>query len=348
MPLSRLSVLVLAVVCCHPTSVSDHPGPVPMAIQDSNGASTTPSSDGNWVIVDLMPLWWAYWDKAKELPSDQRATLFETEVVAHHPELFGETVIGRDPTAAFELRPRLDAFLDEVESLLPAMRKVSVSVQRELPAHRRSFERAFPAFHWTGKVYFTISLDAFDGAIRKVDGVPALLFGVDKIARLHGDEANLAPLFHHELFHVLHLVLSTPFAGSPENKMYQALWAEGLAVLVSKRLNPTATAKQLVLDDEMVQRGDKQLSQLAREMLDHIDSSDPAFFRDWFRGSGQREDIPVRVGYYLGLRVAEVVGRTRSLSELAQLQDPELRKLIAEALRELADGPSSESPEGMR
>jgi len=36
------------------------------------------------------------------------------------------------------------------------------------------------------------------------------------------------------------------------------------------------------------------------------------------------------------------------LSELAQLQDPELRKLIAEALRELADGPSSESPEGMR
>jgi hypothetical protein len=172
--------------------------------------------------------------------------------------------------------------------------------------------------------------------VRHIDGKPQLLFGVDKIARLNGSNADLAPLFHHELFHILHLITSNPFDPNQKNHMYQALWAEGLAVHVAKTLNPSATPSQLVLPDAMIEQGTRQLPQLAKEMLENIDSQDEIFYRDWFRGSGQRKDIPNRVGYFLGLRVAQLMGKTRNLQQLAKMKDPELRNAIGAALRELA------------
>ncbi len=157
------------------------------------------------------------------------------------------------------------------------------------------------------------------------------------IARLYGREANLAALFHHELFHILHLVTGSPFDPQRKNHMYQALWAEGLAVHVAHTLNPDATMQQLVLNDDMVAQGERQLQTLAQEMLDNVDSQDSAMYRDWFRGSGQRKDIPIRVGYFLGYRVAREMGRDLSLQELAKLKDPELRDGIVAALTKLAE-----------
>lgn len=290
----------------------------------------------DWRIIDVMPTWWAYWESARDKPLDEQVALFERDVVAKHPDLFSRQVVGRDPTAKLDLNGRVRTFLADVQPLLAPMKALSAAIESELPAHRQSFMRAFPEFAWDGEVYFTISLDAFDGAVREIDGEPKLLFGVDKIARIHGADASLAPLFHHELFHILHLVKSSPFDETRQNRMYQALWSEGLAVYVAHTLNPGASLRQLVLDDAMVEQGTRQLPALAKEMLDNIDSGDPIFYRDWFRGAGKREDIPNRVGYFLGFRVAQLMGKTRSLQQLAKLSDPELFGAIEAALRELA------------
>jgi hypothetical protein len=338
--MNRSSVLLcvaLAVGCG-----SNTPAPQPPALANSASASpATPAKAANgtqsdWRIVNVMPTWWAYWAKAQHKPRADQIALFQSDVVAKHPKLFVQTVVGRDPTKPFDLEAQISTFLDGVAPLVTTMQQLSNSIERELPTHRQSFMEAFPDFRWDGSVYFTISLDAFDGAVRNIDDKSQLLFGVDKIARLNGSDADLAPLFHHELFHILHLVTSNPFDPTKDNRMYQALWGEGLAVHVAKTLNPSATPSQLVLNDAMIEQGTRQLPQLAKEMLDNIDSQDETFYRDWFRGSGQRKDIPNRVGYFLGLRVAQLMGKTRNLQQLAQMKDPQLRNEIAAALRELA------------
>lgn len=292
----------VALTCCCDARHAEPPAPTPPPALPA--PAPVASAPAEWRIVNLMPAWWAYWERASTQPRPQQIALFRSELVDQHPQLFTQDVVGRDPTAPHDLDAQIGTFLEGVEPLLPAMRTLSASIEGELPAHRRTFMQAFPDFAWNGQVYFTISLDAFDGAIRPVGGKPQLLFGIDKIARLHGLEASLAPLFHHELFHILHLVTFNPFDPDKDNHMYQALWGEGLAVHVAHELNPAATMRQLVLTDDMVTRGDEQLKALAQEMLDNIDSQDPTFYRDWFRGAGQRTDIPNRVGYFLGFRVA--------------------------------------------
>ncbi len=328
--------VTLLTLNCRATPIDARP-PAPPP-QPAVAVTSEPAVPTQWGIVNVMPAWWTYWEKAEKLPRSQQVALFKSELVSPRPELFVHAIVGRDPTQPLDLDAQITAFLDTVPSLVSTMRQLSDSIERELPAHRRSFMAAFPEFSWNGKVYFTISLDAFDGAIREIAGVPQLLFGIDKIARLHGSRANLAPLFHHELFHILHLVTGNPFDPTKKNHMYQALWGEGLAVHVAKSLNPEATARQLVLSDEMIEQARGQLPQLAAEMLQNIDSQDATFYRDWFRGSGQRQDIPNRVGYYLGLRVAQRMGETRNLQALAELKDPELRSAIAVALSDLAGG----------
>jgi hypothetical protein len=334
----RPTLLGLALVAaCSGSPTAEAPAlsaapPAPM----EDVVPTKPPAE-QWRVVNVMPAWWAYWEKAKGKPRPEQVALFEKVVVGRYPKIFAKNVVGRgDPSEAFDRKALIEGFLDQVEPHIPAMRKLTKSIEEELPAHRETFMEAFPDFEWDGDVYFTVSLDAFDGSVREVDGEPKLLFGVDKIARLYGSEAKLAPLFHHELFHILHLIQGKPFDPEKKNRMYQALWAEGLAVHVAHELNPTATNAQLVLSDAMVKQGDSQLKQLAQEMLDNIDSQDPAFYRDWFRSAGKREDIPNRVGYFLGFRVAQVMGKKYSLPELAALHDPELRAAIEAALRELA------------
>lgn len=215
------------------------------------------------------------------------------------------------------------------------MQRVSQSIASDLDRHQKTFATHFPDFKWDGRVIFSVSLDAFDGALRKVDGQMALMFGVDKIAKLYADEADIEPLFHHELFHVYHFGLLAPDEAAPP-KLYQPLWFEGLAVFVAKTLNPGASAKQLTLSEEMMRFGGAKEAALAREFLARLDSSDETLYRDYFRGSGGRADIPPRMGYYLGLRVAEHLAKSRSLNTLARLKDPELRSLVVAALTDLA------------
>lgn len=327
---AAICLLVLAGACGSPPASEPQAPPVSIA------APTVAAPASSWTVVDLMPGWWrAAGESAGAGPAEQRAA-FRRHLVDAHPEAFSEEVLSLDRTAPFDLDARIDAFLVEAPALEPVMRRLSQQVAADLPRHRASFEAAFPSFAWKGRVYFTVSLFAFDGAVREIGGAPALLFGLDKVAKLHGDQASLAPLFHHELFHVYHVEQGKPFEGSEENRMYQALWAEGLAVHVARALNPGATNQQLVLTDDMVRRGEAMLPALAAELLANLDSTDPAFYRDWFRGAGKRQDIPIRVGYFLGMRVAEVLGRGRSLQELAMLRDPTLRQEIARALETLA------------
>ncbi|HMR73798.1 MAG TPA: DUF2268 domain-containing putative Zn-dependent protease [Polyangiaceae bacterium] len=286
-------------------------------------------------IENAMPAFWDFWQQAKAEPPQKQAKLFRELVIAKHPSFFGDNVISRDPTKPVDLPARIDAFLKELPAHIPVMQRVSASITADLGRYQQTFAAHFPDFKWNGRVIFSVSLDAFDGAIRNVDGQMALMFGVDKIAKLYADDANLEPLFHHELFHVYHFEkLALDESAAP--KLYQPLWFEGLAVFVAKKLNPNASAKQLTLSDEMMRFGMAKEAQLAREFLAQLDSSDEVTYRDYFRGSGGRSDIPPRMGYYLGMRVAERLGKVRDLKGLAELKDPELRTLVAKALTELS------------
>jgi hypothetical protein len=132
--------------------------------------------------------------------------------------------------------PRIADFLRGVPANIAAMRKLNDSLEGDLPLYLNDFQKAFPDFGCQNPIYLLVSLGAFDGGVRSVNDSPALLFGVDVIARIHSQD-ELGALFDHELFHMYHRQI-TGMGGGRGDPLYRALWEEGLATYVSGVLNP--------------------------------------------------------------------------------------------------------------
>ena len=287
-------------------------------------------------VIDLTPTFWRYWDEAQGKPEPEQARLFRERVVAAHPDVYTPRVLGLDEDEPLddELRERWPLFLGFVGPQLPLARRLSTEIGKELPRFDATFRRTFPDFAYDGEVYFTVSLGAFDGGTRPVKGRTALLFGVDVMARVYGEDADPASFFHHELFHLYH----EQFPDSAlSGTLGRAVWREGLAVYVAERLNPgTPEAVLFGLPQDMPERVRARLPALAQRLRKNLDSRERGELLLFTSGQSKDAEVPERAGYYLGYLVAKELAQGRSLRELAQLRGPKLRAEMDRALARLA------------
>ena len=287
--------------------------------------------------IDLMPLYWQFWERAHALPVADQIPLFREMVVERRPDVYNAAVMNVPGGQAFvealpDIYPKATAW---TSPHVDVMRRLSNEIATTLPQQEAAFKREFPDFAYDGRIYFMYALGAFDGAVRTVDGRPALLFGLDVIAAIHGSGASVAPLFHHELFHVYH----GPLIGSTGRglPLYLSLWAEGLATLVSHRLNPSASDAAIFgLPPNTPQRAREDLPRLAGLLRAKLDSTSPDDYDAFFIGNAPDADIPKRCGYYVGYLVAARIQQGRPLRELARLKGPQLRHAIDAALTDPA------------
>jgi hypothetical protein len=307
-------------------------------------ASQQKSSDApgkvtaSYRVHDLTPTFWKYWDGAEKLPVEEQVRLFVEQVVAAHPDVYTPHVIGLKADEPMEraLLRRWPRFLGFVGAQLPLARKLSSQIGRELPNYDARFRKAFPDFAYTGDVYFLVSIGAMDGGTRKVNGKVALLFGVDVIARVYGDDADPESFFHHELFHLYQEQFPDP---DLEDTIAQSLWREGLAVYVADQMVPgTPESVLLGLPLSSPARIRSDLGRYAEELRAQLDSKSPEEYKKWFTGGGDTAEPPGRGGYTLGYLVVKEIARGRSPAELARLRGPELRRELDQGLRKLAAG----------
>ena len=283
--------------------------------------------------VDLMPLYWQFRERAQGRPPDEQVRLFSELVVARRPDVYNAAVLNAPAGTPFdgflrETYPKATAWTDPHVEVI---RTLSKEIATSMPRHVDAFRREFPDFAYAGRVFFMYSLGAFDGAVRTVDGRPALMFGLDVIAAIHGDAATVAPLFHHELFHAYHgPLIGDTGRGLP---VYLSVWAEGLATLVARRLNPGASDVAILgLPTNTPRRVRDDLPRLASQLRDRLDSRAPEEYDTWFTGNDTVAAIPRRSGYYLGYLVAARLQQGRSLRELALLKGDALRDVIDRTL----------------
>jgi len=240
------------------------------------------------------------------------------------------------------------------------MRRLHRVFTSELNASRARFVEALPDFEWDGSIFLFASIDAFNGAGRMVDGEPALLFGLDVIARLQAD-ADPAVLFHHELFHM--------YQAQAETYLGEGMWVEGLATYASLSLNTGATDEQALPVSHLHDPADPQLAaperavSLAEAMPDWVSELGP-MLRERLRSSensGDPDDYamfflgraapglgarPVRSAYWFGLQIVRRLAAGRSLQALAALEPAALLDDMEVALDEIiADAAARRSAE---
>ena len=227
---------------------------------------------------------------------------------------------------------RFEKWMADYMASYPAEREAIATVSRRFAAMFdpavADFERRIGPLPTETPVFLVVSMGEFDGMTRELGDQTYLLFGADMIAQYHGGEARA--FVQHELFHIYH---HKRFSGCAE--VWCALWTEGLATYAAQQLNAQASDAELLLTiPEPIRpaleahRGEAVCAALAR--LDSTEQADRNALLSFDRWS---PNLPPRFGYLVGLWIAEDLGRTRSLSELAEWNGPELRAAIENSLR---------------
>lgn len=293
---------------------------VAVCLADSTSAQTVGNTNTDCTVTNLMPKFWPYWEAARDAEPDEQVRLFDEMLRAPNAMVYDGVFTGL-PMGPGELVPRA---MQRAQPFEATMRELSGKIDGELPRQLGLFKQYFPDFQCTTPVYFLFSAGAFDGAVRQVDGRTALLFGLDVIARVHGN--MLSPLFVHELFHI-HQRAVVP--DGPQ-KLYWAVWQEGLATYASRRLNPGIPESAICCLPD-VPSVTAAMPILVPDLLSRLDSEQPEDYSRYLLGVGK--DIPARSGYYFGYRIAEQLGKDRSLHDLALLQPEVVRPLMEASLR---------------
>ncbi len=285
------------------------------------------AAGGNPVrVVDLMPAFFDAWDRGLGKPLDDRVRLFESEVIYPNRGAYDNSQFKLDDA-------HLAWYLNEVEPWIPQMRRMSGTIATELPVGERAFVAAFPDLRPV-TVYFLPSLMHFDGQTRN----GTLFFRLDGLAAFDGPNANLSVIVTHELFHIYHYQVNPGVfgeSGSTHAPVHAQLWSEGLATYVSQRLNPTATRAQVLESEELAALPQAKTRELACAIEPKLDSAQDADATPFFDLGVKPAGLPPRGGYLVGLLVAEQLGATHTLRELALLKGPELRAAIASGARRL-------------
>ncbi|MEW6761564.1 MAG: hypothetical protein AB1437_12125 [Pseudomonadota bacterium] len=208
---------------------------------------------------------------------------------------------------------------------------------RGLPGHIARFREEFPDYPATTDIWFLHSLGEMDGGVRTLGGKQYFVFGADVMTQVHGD-GDEAAFFHHELFHDYH----TLQCGG--DLVWSQLWREGLATYVSKRMNPKASDAELLLDmpSGLVPDTRRQMRRALVDLHAKLDSSDGTAMAGLFQRRGDQTGLPARRGYYLGYLVAEEVGKTMSMRQMAKLDCDASRKAIMAALDRLRGAQGAE------
>jgi hypothetical protein len=302
--------------------------------------AATPPAQAGLQIVNIMPAFWEFEGKSKDLasPADQ-AALFRKLVLQPHMDIYSMDEFAKNLTDE-----GIEKYLGKVAPYLDTMRTVSGQIGDQVPAAQASFMHAFPDFKPDISVAFMPSLRHFDGQTTQLkDGRTVILFGVDAIAEFHGENADLPVLFSHELFHVYHAQVNPdlfpPNVGGPREAenvpLYEAVWIEGLATYVSGALNPQAPVQDLLLNKKLYDEGMPALPVIASRILAKFDSTTDPDNAAFLQG-GVKSDIPPRSGYLAGYLMAKDLSGKYSLAELAHLTGPALRTAIHDELTRMA------------
>ncbi len=297
----------------------------------ARGQAEAPQASSGLELVDFTDDFARIYDRDAALPDADRVARFKAEFATLLPGFYDAERIGRSAA-------EYDAFVLKGLKQFSEQRAGIARVSKEFagllaPAQQR-FEAEFGPMTGYPAVYLVNSFGEFDGGTRELGGVVHLMFGADMIDRIYKD-VPVQPFFHHELFHLYH---DRTFEEC--DPIWCSLWAEGLAVYVASQLNPDANDAALLLTFPVPLRPavETHRQEAICAVVARLDSTSREDYRPLFNGGGEglTKNLPRRFAYYVGYLVAQDLGRTRSLHELAALTPAEVEPLIEQSLNSMA------------
>jgi hypothetical protein len=285
-----------------------------------------------FAIHDFTPDFWKFWEAAQNQPVEQQARLWQQLNVAPHQAVFDDLAPAcKDQWDAAWSRAH---FFPDLPRVVPAIRSIVAGLDQQLERANSRFLQTFPDMRWSGDVYIIASGYCLSGRAQMIQGRSALLFGVDAMAAL--GMKDLMPGMQHELFHRYHREFFE-FEGSSAYPLWTALWAEGMAMYVSKQLNPSASELDLGLVPlGMARQVNERRAAVAADFLRKFESTAEPDAALYFNSpEGKDAVVPPRAGYQLGVLVVQELSKQHSIQTLARWSQAEAKPQVRAALERI-------------
>jgi uncharacterized protein YjaZ len=105
---------------------------------------------------------------------------------------------------------------------------------------------------------------------------------------------------------------------------------------VSGALNPSVSESAILgRPEDLAERAQPLLPQIARELLQNMDSTSPNLYQAFFLLGSPRKGLPPRSGYYVGFLIVRELGQSRSLQQLAQMNSELLHATVRQMLQKM-------------
>jgi len=219
--------------------------------------------------------------------------------------------------------------LQEYQQIKTEFAQKTRDISANLEDTIKSFTEAFPDLDKNFDVYIIHSFGEMDGGMRTIGGKSVFILGIDGMVKYHKGFTSEVPFFHHELFHVYHAQFL------PDNHgIWLSLWSEGLATYISKKLNPNASLKEMLLGlpEGMTEDIKKTWDYHWKDLSSKLTSAKDEDYESYFLFSSKHKKIIKRAGYYLGYLIAEEIGKTKTVTEMAKMSSNEVLPLIKKAI----------------
>lgn len=288
-----------------------------------------------------------FWSKAKDLSLDSQILLWDRHIEIPNQEFYDSFVWPSKNTPDFASRKkkRLElVFLNynkNYEKILNQFKQFEHTVEIQLTR----FNSVFKDSHFNEQEIIGALAPTFNGRTSHFKSSPdkvVLAFGIDTIVERND---NPDVLYSHELFHIYHTKMSgiRDDGEIPGATITIPLWTEGLATYTSFELNPSATLKDIFMDQKLADLSENYESAIAAEFLkvtDHLvsDTKKPNTYREWFMmNQFFNSKYPSRCGYWLGFRVVKKLRNQFTLSEMAKWDSSKVDSIVRTALHDLAN-----------
>ena len=281
-------------------------------------------------IKDLSLAFDEFYQRTEFMALPSRVEEFRRSVGTRFPQFYGDERIDYSHAEQDE---RIGAAIVKYPVIRDVYLRKARAFKAQLARYVDEFQTRFPDYRYDGEIWLLHSLGEMDGGTRDLSGHSYLIFGADGLARYHANGDDGA-FFHHELFHTYQQPAVRDCA---DNRVWSALWSEGLAIYVSQQMHPQAGEKELLVDfpTGTVAKTRAVLPAAWAQLESALDSQDPLTIASLFQMSSRDKSLPQRRGYYLGYLVAQEAAKARNVAELAKLGCGPARELVGLTVRKL-------------
>lgn len=307
-------------------------------------AAVASESTNRPVTIDLMPEFFKAIDSTSTNSQQKSSGVGGgTDFFHHHRNLY-EQVLLREPLSTLDI----EKHLQELAPLIPGMRSsyapLKKVIEQRIPYLAKHYDYAFSPDDF----YIWPSFFSSNGQLREYNGKMRVFFGVDVVTYVADKYKNHQILVDHETFHLVHSRKSAAadrmLKGVYNQKhlcpLYENLWVEGLATYASQLGNPESPLTDILFSEDVRQFQQAERA-LAKDYLNNLLSTDSAYLKRYFWMNSDAKDLPQRSAYYMGLRVAMLIGKRYSLARMMMFDEQQVKTEVTAALKSLAGDDSN-------